>query len=83
MFTCPLSWGWGVGGLESQHDLDSRGRPTSGCLLLCLLSDHRRGQVDGEGEGRLLGVLDDYAGIADAGRDLVLLLCDELKVEET
>lgn len=47
---------------------------TSGCGLLDLLAHQRRRQVDGEGERRLLGVLDDDAGLADVLRHHVLLL---------
>ena len=51
---------------------------TSGGSPLDLLANQRGRQVDGEGEGGLLGVLDDYAGLADVLGHHVLVFCDRL-----
>lgn len=46
--------------------------------LLYLLTNQRRREVDGEGEGGLLGALDDDAGLCDVLADHVLVFCDQL-----
>ena len=51
---------------------------TSGGPLLDLLADQRGGQVDGEGEGGLLRVLDNDAGLTDVLSHQVLVFCDHL-----
>lgn len=50
-------------------------QPTSSTQLLHLLADHWRRQMYGEGQGGLLGVLDDDAGLVDLRGHHVLLLC--------